>query len=194
MKKEINEKTEKKKTNPSGGIFATVKEFSLTERKESVPAILYSRYGKLLLYAAGCLVAAIVSLVAVAGLKIMLFATFMSMAIVFFVLAAAFKVSIDTGRFSRYDGEVTYVKESLSTSGLNLKDRSLKRPAYYHIRTYNGEIYQIPAHKQNAEIPLGSKITFYAPKDAVIMDRNGVHTVSPVWAYEVKDEMILYGE
>lgn len=189
----MKKNTDKKKNNMFKEFRENVKEFSFSRKNKEVPPILYSRYSKLLMFAVGSAAASVAAFIVGIGTSLMLFGVFIALAAVFLFLAVTFKSTIDRGNFKVYSGEVTYVKEMLSASPLSLKERSLRRPSYYHVRTFDGDLYHLPAHKQNAELPLGSKIAFYTPKDAIVMERNGVYTAAPVWAYELKDEMVVYG-
>lgn len=170
------------------------KDFHILKKSANVPRLLYERYNKMLQFAIGFVFCGIVSAFLYVNTSLLVTVLSGFIAVAFFLMATYYKYLIEINGYTQITGTVTFIKQVFTTPKISIRDASIHRPSYYHIRTDNGEIYKIPAIRTADELPMGSTVAVYTSTTPSIFKHNGILTISPVWCYELLDEEIAYDE
>lgn len=158
-------------------------------KKTDAPDILYTRFYKLLAAALLCLALVLSCLIARIFLTGAVAGSFGLLSAALFVCAFHYKYCLEKRGYTRLQGEITFVKESFSPSAdATLKNRSLKKASYYHLKTPDGKTYRLAANRTDDEFPAGSIVNVYAPVNVQVYERNGITYLVTVWAYELANE------
>lgn len=161
-------------------------------KKTDAPSSLYTRFYKIL--GMSILSLAIMLACIVCGmLSLTLIISFGVLSVGLFTYALLYKHSLETKGFTVIRGKITFVKEGISTSADTLlKSKTMKRPSYYLLKGDDGKTYRFAANKVDDELPVGSAVKLYAPKDVETYERSGITYLTVMWGYELdSDEEFL---
>lgn len=164
-------------------IFCEIKKIRFFKKDKSLPSVLYVRFHKLSAFsAAGALCALMVLL---AGLNIIIFAAIFALSAALFLMAAAYKYSLEQRGFKAVEGEITFSKEGPLSSFKMLRKAPFSGIIYYHLKDDYGGIYRFDADKSGEEIPQNSRVVVYLPLDEQCYERSGVTVLPRILGYEV---------
>lgn len=160
-------------------------------KKTMAPAVLYTRFYKMLAMSALALAMVAACIITRIMLTVTLVISFSILAVALFFCAIYYKYCLEQIGYTIVRGKITFVKESLSPSADSLmKKRTLRKPAYYHLTTSDGTTYRLPANRIDDELPMGAVVNIYAPYDVATYERNGITYLVTIWAYELAEEPI----
>ena len=157
-------------------------------KKTDAPAILYARFYKLLAMAGFCLALVFACLLARIFLSAAITASFSILSLSLFFCAFYYKYCLEQKGYTRIQGKITFAKESFSPSAdLAVKNRTLKRVSYYHVKTPDGKTYRLPANRTCDDLPEESVVNVYAPVNVPSYERGGITYLVMIWAYELAE-------